>query len=166
MSRAQDALQLRVHVSTVGSHTAHAHVILFSKQETMPRRRPRHATQSLVPSLLSGPAGRPSLGPLASALWRHLGLGLKEVKSRSKLRSRSEDAAREKPGGQHKEGPSNSIYSACGTRASSSHISALVLQVREVDHFLREDEQAQPAARVGLVVDRSRVRHDLLPFVH
>lgn len=55
---------------------------------------------------------------------------------------------------------------ACLRPGVPTPTSAFVLEVREIDHFLREDKQAQPPARVGLVVDGSRVRHDLLPFVH
>lgn len=50
-------------------------------------------------------------------------MGLKEVKSRSKLRSRSETLPEREAGDRDAEGSSNSIYGACGTRASPGHTS-------------------------------------------
>lgn len=33
--------------------------------------------------------------------------------------------------------------------------SAFILEVREIDHFLREDKQTQPPASIGVVIDGS-----------
>lgn len=57
---------------------------------------------------------------------------------------------------------------SCGTVSWWEHAltSAFILEVREVDHFLGEDEQAEPSTSIGLIIDWSWISHDLLSFMH
>lgn len=44
--------------------------------------------------------------------------------------------------------------------------SAFILEIREVDHFLGEDKQAEPSTSIGFIIDWSWISHDLLSFMH